>query len=235
MSRGTTNTNKEGATPQHEEAVKKEDIAVLAAVVNESENAPVDAIAAQDDLQDIVGGSETGETEAETKVVPPKEPEEPEEPEEPKYVTIDPNALIGLENRSPGRLIYRSLAGYQVVWAGFGDVADVPFSEVSKMRNERPAFFKNGWVVPISGNANEIIVALQLDRYYDNAHIAEDFDTVFKLSPDEFKKRVTKMSVSQREVVALRASVLIKDGKIDSAKLIKAISEATGLDLGENS
>lgn len=109
----------------------------------------------------------------------------------------------------------------------------IPFSELITMRNEQPAFFRNAWVVPVSDNANEVISALQLERYYTGLSMLENFDDIFAMDIDDMKALIGGLSNQMKENVARRAYALYEDGTIDSVKVIEAVEESTGFELKE--
>lgn len=144
---------------------------------------------------------------------------------------IDPNELVELSSCVEGKLIYISNSGYTIEWSEFGDVHLVPISEIIKMRNEQPAFFRNHWVYPISDNASEVIEALQLERYYSKLVDLKDFDSLFDYEPEQLDGILRDAPGYLRENVARRASQLVKDGVIDSFGVIDAIEKATGFQI----
>lgn len=147
--------------------------------------------------------------------------------------SFDQNELVELKSCFYGQLIYISRAGYSLTFPEFGAVELIPIKELITMRNEQPVFFRNGWVVPVSKNAQEIIDALQLTRYYKNISIFENFDDIFEMEIGDLISLIKNMAPAMKENVARRAFQLKNDGVIDSAKIIEAISEATGFSLDE--
>lgn len=142
--------------------------------------------------------------------------------------SLDPNELVELESRVMGTLIYVSTTGYTIEWSEFGDVHLVPISELIKMRNEQPAFFRNHWVYPISENSDSVIEALQLDRYYQKLSDLQNFDDLFDYEPEQLALIMKDEPVFMKENVARRAEQMIADGKLDSVSVIDAIEKATG-------
>ena len=144
---------------------------------------------------------------------------------------LDPNELVELESRVEGKLIYVSTSGYTIEWAEFGDAHLVPISEIIKMRNEQPAFFRNHWVYPISENSDTLIEALQLDRYYKSLTDLQDFDDLFDYEPEQLFAVIKDAPAYMKENVARRCEQLIVDGRLDSVSVIEAIEKATGLSI----
>ena len=146
---------------------------------------------------------------------------------------IDPNELVELSSCFEGKLIYVSNSGYTIKWSEFGDVHLVPISELIKMRNEQPGFFRNHWVYPVSDNAKEVIEALQLERYYEGFEGVGSIDDLFECTPDKINSILRNVSDNVKENVARRAAQLIMDGVIDSVAVIEAVEKATGFKIRE--
>ena len=149
--------------------------------------------------------------------------------------SLDPNELVELASRAEGRLIYVSTSGYTIEWSEFGDVHLVPVSEIIKMRNEQPSFFRNHWVYPVSDNADTIIEALQLSRYYNRLVDLKDFDEIFSYEPSQIAGVLKDCPKHMLENVARRASHLVDMGELDSISVIDAIEKATGFKIKDQS
>lgn len=141
---------------------------------------------------------------------------------------LDPNELVELSSCVEGKLVYVSNSGYTIEWSEFGDIHLVPISEIIKMRNEQPAFFRNHWVYPVSENADEVIAALQLERYYNKLADLKDFDELFDYEPDQLAGILKDATVYMKENVARRAAQLVSSGELDSVSVIDAVEKATG-------
>ena len=142
--------------------------------------------------------------------------------------SLDPNELVELESRVEGKLIYVSTTGYTIEWSEFGDAHLVPISEIIKMRNEQPAFFRNHWVYPISENNDVIIEALQLDRYYKSLTDLQNFDDLFGYEADQLIAVLKDAPAYMKENIARRCEQLVENGELDSVATIDAIEKATG-------
>lgn len=147
--------------------------------------------------------------------------------------TLDPNELVELQSRADGHLVYISHSGFYMEWSEFGDVHLIPVSEILNMRNEQPAFFRNHWVYPVSDNADEIISALQLDRYYNKLSDLKDYDEIFSYTPEQIDALLKDENIVIKENVARRCAQLVREGMLDSVITIEAIEKATGYSIRE--
>ena len=147
-----------------------------------------------------------------------------------KKITND--YIVDVKNGTHGSLIYHSnrSLGYTVEWSEFGEVQQIEFGELVAMRGSQRRFFEQNWILIEDA---EILKKLGVDRYYINALTTDNFDSVFKMSADEIKEKVSKMSDGLKESIRLRAVELIKSGELDSLSAIKALGEVLGCDLNE--
>jgi len=150
-----------------------------------------------------------------------------------KLTQLNMNDLVEIKSCCYGTLSYKSNAGYTAKWPEFGSTVPMPISELVIMRNEHPGFFKNNWVVVVSDNAKDVIATLQLDRYYKDISVFEDFDDIFGYSAKELKVVLSKMNPAMKETVARRAYALIQDGVLDSHKTIEILESELGFELSD--
>ena len=145
--------------------------------------------------------------------------------------TLPANAIISVRNGFNGKLVYRSRkTGEVFVWERFGDEQDIEFQELRNARNSYRSFFENNWFL---FDDPEVIDCLDLKQYYKNALSYEEFDSIFEQSADEIKDRLSKLSKGQKSSIAYRAKQLIREGGIDSIKVINAVEDALGIELIE--
>lgn len=72
-----------------------------------------------------------------------------------------------------------------------------------------------------------------MSQYYKHALTVDGFDELFDKTPAEIKKIVSNLSNGQKSSVAFRARSKIKEGEIDSIKVINALEDALGVELIE--
>ena len=78
-----------------------------------------------------------------------------------------------------------------------------------------------------------IVDYLGMNKYYKYALKIEDFDEVFKKTPEEIEGIVASMSDGQKKSMAYRARALIATGDIDSNKVITALEKCLDTQLIE--
>jgi hypothetical protein len=152
-----------------------------------------------------------------------------------KLATVKKDDQVMVKSCVYGQLTFISRSnGNSVVWNEFGDVAYMSVEDLIDMRNTQRAFFEKNWVIPVGDNAEAVIQSLQLEKYYETFSTFEDFDKIFSYNPEDIPAVMEKLSDSMKETVARRAYALIKDGTLDSVKMIDALEKELGYDLREN-
>jgi len=79
-----------------------------------------------------------------------------------------------------------------------------------------------------------VLRKLGVERYYKNALTTENFDEVFKWTPDEIREKVPKMSEGMRDSIRIRAKEMLKADQLDSRAMIKALNDVLDCDLEES-
>lgn len=144
---------------------------------------------------------------------------------------IDPSEFVTVRNGFQGRLIYISpRTGEKFVWNEFGDDVDMELRELKNAKSRYKKYFEQNWFM---FDEDWIIDYLGVSQYYKNALPLEHFDDVFKKTPAEAKKIISKLSKGQKRSLSYRAMDMIASKEIDSLKMIDALEEALGIDLIE--
>ncbi len=146
---------------------------------------------------------------------------------------IDPNQIIVVRSGFHGRLVYKSpRTREKFVWGEFGADQEMELRELRNAKSANKKYFENNWFM-FDDEFEWVIGYLGLTQYYKNALPIEDFDSLFKKTPSEIEKAITKLSNGQKKSVGYRAKQLIADGEIDSNKAIAALEKALGIELIE--
>lgn len=148
-----------------------------------------------------------------------------------KASELDPNMYVPVRNGFNGKLIYKSRkTGERYVWERFGEEQDVELRELRAAKTSYKAFYENNWFM-IDDPA--VIEYLGVERYYKNALSYEEFDTLFDMKPEEIEARIAKLSAGQKASLTYRAKQLIREGGIDSIKVINTLEKSLGVELIE--
>ena len=148
-----------------------------------------------------------------------------------KAVELDPNMYVPVRNGFNGKLIYVSRkSGERYVWEKFGDEQDMELRELRAAKTSYKAFYENNWFL-IDDPA--VIEYLGVERFYNNALSYDEFDSLFEMKPEEIESRISKLSKGQKSSLSYRAKQLIRDGGIDSIKVINVLEKSLGIELIE--
>ncbi len=162
---------------------------------------------------------------SEPKVKPkPKAEPKPNIPED-----VDLNQYITVRNGFQGTLVYVSARTNEVfIWEGFGAEQEMELRELKNAKNSNKKFFINNWFM---FDDDWVIDYLGVRQFYQNALGIDEFDSIFTETPENIKLIISKLSQGQKRSVIYRAARLIKDGEIDSRKVVAALEEALGVRL----
>lgn len=166
-------------------------------------------------------------TKAEEQDTTPK----PEAPVKLVAKDIDPTQYVVVRNGFQGKLVYKSSrTGESFEWAEFGDEQEIELRDLKSAKNSHKKYFVNNWFM---FDEDWILDYLGVKQYYKNSLKIDHFDDIFKKSPSEIKKIVSKLSAGQKKSVAYRARVLISENEIDSLNAIKTLEGVLGIELIE--
>lgn len=142
---------------------------------------------------------------------------------------IDPTQYVIVRNGFHGKLIYDSQrTGEHFVWKDFGDEQEMELRELRNAKNSYKKYFENNWFM---FEEDWIIEYLGVKQYYRHAISIDQFDNIFKLSADELRQVIAKLSNGQKKSVAYRAKELIKEEVIDSMSVVRTLEELLGVEL----
>ena len=138
---------------------------------------------------------------------------------------------VVVRNGFQGKLVYKSKkTGEVYFWDEFGSEQEMELRELVNAKNSYKGFFINNWFM---FDEDWIVDYLGVRQFYKNALSLDEFDSVFELTPDEIKQKISLLSEGQKKSLSYRAKELISEKKIDSLSVISAIEEALGLEIIE--
>lgn len=146
---------------------------------------------------------------------------------------VDLNQLIPVLNGYQGLLVYKSArTNEKFVWPEFGSEQMVELRELRNAKNTWKKYFINNWFM-FDEEYAWVVDYLGMGQYYKYALRIDEFDSLFKMSPNEIEKAVSHLSAGQKRSVSYRAKQLIAAGEIDSFKAIAALERSLGIELVE--
>ena len=148
----------------------------------------------------------------------------------PAKVKLD--EFIDVQSCVVGKLIWKSKkTGYKMTWDAYGDINPMQVSDLLEMRNDSKYMFIANWIVLRGDRAQDILDYLQMSKYYKDVLSPDDLEEIVRGDAKELATALNSMKQSTKEALVYKARQLYKDGEIDSNKTIKAIREATGIDI----
>ena len=139
--------------------------------------------------------------------------------------------IVTVKNGFNGTLVYKSKrTGELFIWDAFGSEQEMELQDLKAAKNSYKAFFINNWFL---FDDPEIVEWLGMEQYYKHALNTESFNELFVSDPEQIEETIGKLSAGQKKSVAFRAKQLIKDGKIDSIKVINALEKSLSIELIE--
>ena len=138
---------------------------------------------------------------------------------------------VVVRNGFQGKLLYQSKkTGEVYFWDEFGAEQEMELRELVNAKNSYKTFFINNWFM---FDEDWIVDYLGVRQFYKNSLSLDEFDSIFELTPDEIKNRISLLSEGQKKSLSYRAKELISEKKIDSLSVISAIEEALGSEIVE--
>lgn len=142
---------------------------------------------------------------------------------------LDPEMYVVVRNGYPGLLVYKSSkTGELFRFEGFGDEHEIELQELKKAKNESKDFFINNWFLI---DDPEVIEYLGVGQYYKDAFSYDEFEALADMTVDEVAEKMRHISEGQKLAVTRYAKQLIRDGRIDSMKVINTLEDGLGVKL----
>ena len=144
---------------------------------------------------------------------------------------IDSSQYVTVRNGFHGKLVYKSRKTNETYrWESFGDEQEMELRELRNAKSSAKKVFINNWFM---FDEDWIIDYLGVGQYYKHAVSIDEFEDIFKQSPDELRELINEMSPGQKRSLAYHVRDMISQGKIDSLSIISVLEEGLGLELIE--
>ncbi len=147
-----------------------------------------------------------------------------------KEVPFSDNDLVTVRNGFHGELVYKNRSGEVWIWNEFGDEQDLEVGELRAARNTSKSFYQNNWFM-IDDPA--VLKYLNVEEFYKNSLTIDEFNTLFNRPNDEIIEKVSKLPQGQKASLGYIVKRLVRDGEIDSLKLIGELEKILGITLRE--
>ena len=114
-------------------------------------------------------------------------------------------------------------------WENYGDITEVEYQDLRALQSTHSGFLTK----PLFVIEDDELVkqwSNSLKVVYDRV-ASLDIDSLFKMAPSQFKKKLESFPASYRQTIVEVANKMILTGELDSLAKIKAIDEVCGTDL----
>lgn len=167
------------------------------------------------------------------KKVAPKKKEEvvEEEVKSPKVKAtptkrqLDNDTNIEVMNNTTGRYGYIGRSGFAMEMSDYGDVLEIPFGELKRMRSEQKRHLEDAFIVILDEDA---VKELRYEKLYENIFNDTGLEELLS-NPDKLKKVITKMPVTMKQTVATVAKRKFKDGDLYDMRVKKVIEDSLNI------
>lgn len=152
-------------------------------------------------------------------------------PEKPKKVFKQDTPILCKSVRQ-NNLSYRSHNGIEYRWTGFGDLREVPYSDIISMKARKSAYLYEPWLLIM----DEDLMA-QPDFQRDFGKINElyaEFDNprdFFERPIAEIRASLVDVPRGLRDLIVYNAGQYINDGTLDRIGVINVLDEVFGTNL----
>lgn len=132
---------------------------------------------------------------------------------------------IEVMNNTTGRYGYRGRSGFAVEMTEYGDVLEIPFGELKRMRAEQKRHIEDAFIVILDEDA---VKELRYEKLYENVF---DKDSVEELlqNPERLAEVLPKMPKTMRETVGSIAIRRIKNKQIFDMRIKDAVEKSLGI------
>lgn len=140
-------------------------------------------------------------------------------------VRLDRDDYVEIMNNTSGKYGYIGRSGFAVSMSNYGDVVEIPFGELQRMKAEQATHINNAYIIILNEDAVE---QLYLTNLYDNIFTRDEVEYLLS-NPDALVNALPKMPASMKETVGSIAIQRLKDGQIYDMRIKKAIEDGLGV------
>lgn len=141
--------------------------------------------------------------------------------------TIKDSDVFMVRSLVEGELVALDPHGDVIIWSEYGDEQELSLKELKHIKRKSKKFFDKCWLrVP-----EECEKPLRIQGYLDSEIDLDRIDNFFNMDVEKFQKLFSQASDGIRRIVVDKAVGKIRDGKLDSRRIINVIQHETKLDL----
>lgn len=130
------------------------------------------------------------------------------------------------------QLFFKSNTGTEYTWNGFGDIRELPYSDIMSMKASRSAYLYEPWLLI---EDEELMAKPEFHKEFaDMYKIYKEFDNpskFFEQPISVIKQRLQNAPKGLRDLIIYNAGQYIEDGTLDRIGVINALDEIFGTKL----
>ena len=138
---------------------------------------------------------------------------------------LDKDDYVEIMNNTSGKYGYIGRSGFSVSMSEYGDVVEIPFGELRRMKAENPTHINNAYIIILDDDAVE---QLYLGNLYHNIFTRDEVEVLLQ-NPDKLEVALKTMPINMRETVGSIAIQRLKDGQIYDMRIKKVVEEGLGV------
>lgn len=157
-----------------------------------------------------------------------------------KPTKFDDTLRVIVQSNVHGGLVFiNQRTGDKTEWDQFGDKQTLTMGDLRSMRGAQRAFFENNWIfvecIDEAGyeevTPEDVYKALMVTQYYKDSLTPSNFGELFHMESGELRKRIHRMSSDAKTNLIVAANDGIRNGTLDSLRVIQTIEDALGCEL----
>lgn len=132
---------------------------------------------------------------------------------------------IEVMNNTTGRYGYIGRSGFAMDMTEYGDILEIPFGELKRMRSEQKRHIEDAFIIILNGDA---VKELRYEKLYENVFDKDSVEDLLQ-NPVKLAEVLPKMPSTMRETVGSIAIRRIKNNEIFDMRIKRAVEKSLGI------
>jgi len=129
--------------------------------------------------------------------------------------------LIEVMSFTNGEVIYQNpRTQEEYIWNNFGDIKDVPFSELIEMKSRKPGYLTKPWLLILN---DEVIEHFNLTDFYKTIIKPEEIDAFYKMEEKEMVQFIHNTTKDMRRLIVTLTRQKIRNKELRDLFVIRLI------------
>ena len=128
---------------------------------------------------------------------------------------------VEIMNNTTGRYGYLGRSGFALEMNEYGDITDIPFGELKKMRSEQKRHIEDAFIVILD---EDVVKELRYEKLYENILDQDGVEEIL-LDHERLDKMLSKMPVTMRETIGAIATRKFQNEELHDTRVKKVIEK----------